>query len=249
MAALFKGYSLNKQHSIASFGLPVQGSPLFVDDHRMLVVHTGTCSMGTWPIIFIRTGESNFRQVYQFDQGSAFEALKSFSKIPAELGYAHLYMEVTGFTEPDLFALSFRGDGILDHHRYVFKPVALDFSFNTKRFEDTSRPTPPNRYAPRMVFESLIGYGTGFFIDKRGLILTCYHVVDGANSIKILMSTGETRAAGIVDNDRDHDLALLRVRHEAPAVVPMVYDEDPDLGDEIYTLGYPVPFVEGIFSR
>jgi Trypsin-like peptidase domain len=96
-----------------------------------------------------------------------------------------------------------------------------------------------------MVFESLTGYGTGFFIDKRGLLLTCYHVVDGSNSIKVLMSTGETRPAGIIDTDRDHDLALLWVRHEAPAVVPVVYDGAPDLGERVYTLGFPVPYVAG----
>src|SRR5258707_14578873 len=27
--------------------------------------------------------------------------------------------------------------------------------------------------------------------------------------------------------------------------VPMVYDGDPDLGDRIYTLGFPVPYIEG----
>jgi S1-C subfamily serine protease len=235
----------NKRYLIASLGFPVQGCPLFFEDDRILVFHTGSCSSGTWPMVFIRTGETNFSQVHEFDLRLAFDALKLFSKVDANFGPVHLYMEVTGFRESDFFELSLRGDGTLKHHRYVLKPVALDYSFNAKRFADTNRPVPPNRYGPRMVFESLTGYGTGFFIDKRGLILTCYYVVDGANSIKILMSTGETRPAGIVDKDCGHDLALLRVNVEAPAVVPMAYDENPDLGDEIYTLGFPVPFLEG----
>lgn len=149
--------SSNKRHLIANFGLPVQGSPSFFDEDRILVLHTGTCSSGTWPIIFLRTGASTFSQVHEFDQGLAFDALKSFGKIPAELHYAHLYMEVTGFRESDLFELSFRGDGSLNERRYVFKPVALDFAFNAKEFEDTSRPVPSNRYVPRTAFEALTG--------------------------------------------------------------------------------------------
>jgi Trypsin-like peptidase domain len=235
----------NKRNLIVNLGFPIQGCPLFFEDDRILVFHTGSCSSGTWPIVFIKTGEANFGQLHEFDQSLTFDALKLTTKIDADFRPAHLYLEVTGFRERDLFELSLRGDGILNDRRYVIKPIALDYSFNAKRITDTDRSVPPHRYAPRMFFESLTGYGTGFFIDKRGLILTCHHVVDGANSIKVLISAGETRAARIVDIDRDHDFALLCVRHEAPAVVPMVYERDADLGERIYTLGFPVPYIEG----
>jgi len=56
---------------------------------------------------------------------------------------------------------------------------------------------------------NLAGYGTGFFVQKDGWILTCLHVVREADHINVLISTGETLSAAIVEQDPEHDLALL----------------------------------------
>lgn len=87
---------------------------------------------------------------------------------------------------------------------------------------------------------NLAGYGTGFFVQKDGWILTCLHVVREADHINVLISTGETLSAAIVEQDPEHDLALLWIRGHAPAVVPISFNENIALGDEIYTLGFPV---------
>ena len=99
--------------------------------------------------------------------------------------------------------------------------------------------SPDGKYAIEIV-----GNGTGFFIGNDGWILTCNHVVSGADRVEIMISTGKTSQGAIVDQDPEHDLALLRVQDEAPAVVPIALDQ-PAVGDEIYTLGFPVPELEG----
>lgn len=105
---------------------------------------------------------------------------------------------------------------------------------------------PPPEIAP----EGLVGSGTGFFVGKQGWILTCNHGINDADQVKVVISNGETLLAAVVDKDAKHDLALLRVQREAPAVVPVLLDQSfldqsAALGDEIYTLGFPDPELEG----
>jgi S1-C subfamily serine protease len=213
---------------------------MFFDDNRILIVHTGSVSSGTWPIVFLRSGESAFEQAYEFTPEAYFNAMKALNKPPADYETFHLYIEVTRFTKPDILQLSFRGG---------LKPVALDFSLTTREYLDTDRAVSPSRIRPRMAGQPLAGYGTGFFVHNDGWILTCYHVVSDADLIKVLLSTGETLPAVGVERDTEHDLALLRISGYAPAIVPFSVDESIALGDEIYTLGFPVPNLQGFNAK
>jgi S1-C subfamily serine protease len=225
---------------LGEFVLPVQGSPIFFDDNRILVVHTGSLSSGTWPIVFLRTGESVFERAYEFGRED-LDAMKALKKVPADFKVVHLYIEVTGFTEPDILELSFRGDSGWSS----FKPVAVNFSLSARKYLDTDRAVSGSRVVPRMAGQGLTGYGTGFFVHNDGWILTCNHVVSNAELIKVLVSTGETFPAVCIEQDPEHDLALLRISGHAPAVVPIPALQTITLGDEIYTLGFPVPQLQG----
>jgi S1-C subfamily serine protease len=45
--------------------------------------------------------------------------------------------------------------------------------------------------------------------------------------------------------DEDHDLALLRIARQGPGVVPLASEAEIALGDNLYTLGFPVPNLQG----
>jgi hypothetical protein len=217
----------------------------------VLVLHTGTLSMGTWPVVFTQSGESTFKKVYEFDPAEAFNSLKAFKKIPNGFEIAHLYIEVTGMRTKShldplalIFELSCRGDGIWNQHQTPFKSATLDFSLAKKQYLAKEGPASTKRISPEIAGEVLVGNGTGFFVGKRGWILTCYHVVSAADQLQVLISNRQILRCTIVDKDSEHDLALLRVQDGAPAVVPIALDQ-PALGDDIYTLGFPVPELEG----
>lgn len=56
------------------------------------------------------------------------------------------------------------------------------------------------------------GLGTGFFITPDGYILTAYHVIQGAETVKIFSSKGRLSNVELIAYDNEWDLALLKVR-------------------------------------
>jgi 2-alkenal reductase len=61
--------------------------------------------------------------------------------------------------------------------------------------------------------------GSGIVVDRRGYIVTNYHVVEEADELTVILTTGEELPARLVASDARQDLALLRVENgDMPAV-------------------------------
>lgn len=96
------------------------------------------------------------------------------------------------------------------------------------------------------------GNGTGFLITE-GYIVTSYHVVSDATTIKIVMD-GSLRGAKLIKADPANDLALLQVAvrlgdilsSTAPRSLPIVSSRDVKLGDSVITLGFPNIGLQGV---
>ena len=63
--------------------------------------------------------------------------------------------------------------------------------------------------------------GSGFVVDKAGHIVTNYHVVQGADEIRVSFSNRDTVGAELVGTDPSTDLAVLRVDASAGALRPL----------------------------
>ncbi len=85
--------------------------------------------------------------------------------------------------------------------------------------------------------------GTGFFISADGYLLTNYHVVDGARSLSIMFN-GSERPARLIRGDPTLDFALLKIDGQY-APLPMGSSSGVVRADEVFTLGYPLPFAQG----
>lgn len=83
------------------------------------------------------------------------------------------------------------------------------------------------------------GLGTGFVIDKTGLIATNLHVIGEARPISVQTADGKSLAVKSVHaSDRALDLAILQV--EATELPPLpLADEKPDTGESIVVMGNP----------
>ena len=103
--------------------------------------------------------------------------------------------------------------------------------------------------------ESGVGYpdraiGSGFFIDRRGYLLTNYHVIssevdpeyEGFSRLYIKMSDDpETKLpAKVVGYDRIFDIALLKVEVEPDYVYSLSDERDFFPGERLFAIGSPV---------
>lgn len=84
---------------------------------------------------------------------------------------------------------------------------------------------------------------TGFMLTKDGYVVTNYHVVNGADSIQLQNSKGQTYKAQIIHTDKEKDLAILYINDasfKSLKSVPYTFKKSKsDLGEDIYTIGFP----------
>ena len=86
------------------------------------------------------------------------------------------------------------------------------------------------------------GMGSGMILDAAGHILTNYHVVRGVNKIQVRLADQRQFSAEIVGADPRTDVAVLRIKGELPATLPVVTLGDSDAltdGDLVLAIGAP----------
>ena len=92
--------------------------------------------------------------------------------------------------------------------------------------------------------------GSGFVIDKQGHIVTNYHVIQGASSIKVLFSNDVNTKATVVGTDKSTDLAVLKVSVSPSALNPLAFGNSSalEVGDSVVAIGNPFGFDRSITS-
>jgi S1-C subfamily serine protease len=84
------------------------------------------------------------------------------------------------------------------------------------------------------------GQGSGFVLNKDGLILTNNHVIDKGQQVEVTLSDKHKYKATVVTVDKGHDLALLKI--DAPNLVPVTLAETSTglmVGQRVYAIGNP----------
>jgi serine protease Do len=92
-----------------------------------------------------------------------------------------------------------------------------------------------HRYWPR---ESR-GLGTGFVIDKGGVILTNNHVVENANAIQVMLSDERVFPGKVVATDPRTDVAVVRIDAKDLKPLPLGDSDALDVGDWVVAIGNP----------
>ncbi len=88
-----------------------------------------------------------------------------------------------------------------------------------------------------------LALGSGFFIHPSGYIMTNNHVVEDAEQIRILTSSGKDYDVVVVARDPAYDLALLKVRDpvlQGFDVLPLGDSDTIDAGDMVIAIGNPL---------
>jgi serine protease Do len=106
-------------------------------------------------------------------------------------------------------------------------PQFRDF-FNQFRGQQQQRP------------HKAISAGSGFIIDKTGLIVTNNHVVDNGKKITVKLPDGRSFDAKLIGTDPATDIALLRVKSDKPLpTVEFGDDRQLRVGDWVVAVGNP----------
>ena len=82
--------------------------------------------------------------------------------------------------------------------------------------------------------------GSGFVLTKDGYIVTNYHVVKDADTVKVTMYNGDEYDAKYVGGDEDYDIAVIKV--EATDLQPVTLGDSDKLnvGDHVLAVGNPL---------
>jgi serine protease Do len=85
--------------------------------------------------------------------------------------------------------------------------------------------------------------GSGFVIDSAGVIVTNNHVIQDANDVTVVFSNGLELKAEVVGKDSKIDLAVLRVKPNAPLKSVKFGDSNKArVGDWVMAIGNPFGF-------
>ncbi len=84
------------------------------------------------------------------------------------------------------------------------------------------------------------GQGSGFIIDKSGYIVTNNHVVEGADTIKVILKDDNEYDAKIVGRDPVTDIALIKVEAKGNLpTVPLGSSDNLKVGEWVAAIGSP----------
>ena len=85
------------------------------------------------------------------------------------------------------------------------------------------------------------GSGSGFIWNKQGHIVTNFHVIYGANTIRVTLADRKEHQAKLVGADPDHDLAVLQIQEPETSLEPLAIGSSHDLrvGQKVLAIGNP----------
>ncbi len=82
--------------------------------------------------------------------------------------------------------------------------------------------------------------GSGFIISKDGYIVTNNHVVEGSESIEIILQNGDEQPVTLVGSDQFADLAVLKSDQAMPAVANLGDSDALRPGESVIAIGSPL---------
>ena len=82
--------------------------------------------------------------------------------------------------------------------------------------------------------------GSGFIISQDGYIVTNYHVINGASSVKVTLYNGDTYDATVIGGDSDYDVAVIKIDATGLSPVTLGNSEDVNVGDTVLAIGNPL---------
>ncbi len=86
----------------------------------------------------------------------------------------------------------------------------------------------------------LTGLGSGFIIDKTGLVVTNNHVIKGASEVIVKLQDRREFPAGLVGKDARLDIAVLQIPEPVSQASVLGNSDELEVGDWVIAIGNPM---------
>ena len=84
------------------------------------------------------------------------------------------------------------------------------------------------------------GAGSGFILTPDGYIVTNYHVVGDADTVKVTLYNGDSYDAQYIGGDEDYDIAVIKIEATDLPNVTLGNSDSLNVGDHVLAVGNPL---------
>jgi serine protease Do len=163
--------------------------------------------------------------------------------IPQEVPIANEFTKLTKRVEPSVVYIE---------SDYLPKPGQQKTKPRADSEDENGEQPAPKGHDPSDMFKRFFGNeeprsfrtegsGTGFVVDKKGYIITNFHVVENADRIKVRLAGESVDYRGhVVGFDKETDVAVLKIDPRQPLVPVQIGNSDAvQVGDWVIAIGSP----------
>ncbi|MBV8864053.1 MAG: trypsin-like peptidase domain-containing protein [Acidobacteriaceae bacterium] len=163
--------------------------------------------------------------------------------IPQAVPIANEFTKLTKRVEPSVVYIE---------SDYLAKPGKQSARPKDESEEDNGEEGAPKGHDPSDMFKRFFGNGeprsfrtegtgTGFIVDRKGYLITNYHVIENADRIKVRLAGEDTDYRGrVVGYDKETDVAVLKIDPRQPLIPVEIGNSDSvQVGDWVIAIGSP----------
>ena len=100
-----------------------------------------------------------------------------------------------------------------------------------------------NTSSPLQINTSDVATGTGFLFSSSDYVITSYHVIHGAKSIRVRLINGDRIDATVALKDTNNDIAILKLSQSPTSrqnIIILGDSSSVKTGDRVFTYGFPL---------
>ena len=100
-----------------------------------------------------------------------------------------------------------------------------------------------NTSSPLQINTSDVATGTGFLFSSSDYVITSYHVIHGAKSIRVRLINGKRIDATVALKDTNNDIAILKLSQPPTSrqnIIVLGDSSSVKTGDRVFTYGFPL---------
>ena len=210
------------------------------------------CIQQTYALQRFQGANTSFVARTRLNCNEAKRRMRSPSYDDAQLAYTYRKLtieEATGSEpylneiEPDIF----KATDWLRQNNFNRLAQELESSFREAETETDRLTHSPNSPHPgdSLTGQNVVSSGTCFFVDGFGTAVTNHHVVNGSSNIEVVTSDGSKSSAKLIKASDSLDTAVLSTGHMTPNYLSLAKGKSLSLGQDVFTIGYPVTSILG----